>query len=80
MLLRILEPEIKIRPLLFSSDELALQTRREGISLVFTPRSAMDCKKKAKQVAGIGGVFKSEDGRVRLLRYPLSPLLREIAV
>ena len=30
MLLRILEPEVKIRPLLFSSDELTLQTRREG--------------------------------------------------
>jgi hypothetical protein len=35
MLLRILEPEVKIRPLLFSSDELTLQTRREGVSIVF---------------------------------------------
>jgi hypothetical protein len=35
MLLRILEPEITIRPLLFYSDELTLQTRREGGSLVF---------------------------------------------
>jgi hypothetical protein len=61
MLLRIREPEIKIRPLLFSSDELTLQTRRKGVSLVFTPRSAMDCKKKAKQVADIGGVLTPAD-------------------
>jgi hypothetical protein len=48
MLLRILESEIKIRPLLFSPDELTLQTRRDGVSLVFDFEICNGLQKESK--------------------------------